>query len=53
MKRQGTNPELVSISVRVERPIFDRFKELADRDFRPVATEVRRLIQQRIDEAEA
>jgi hypothetical protein len=44
--------ELVSLSVRVSRDMADKLKAIADSEFRPVAAEIRRLIQERIDGAE-
>lgn len=43
-------PDLVSLSVRVPRDTADRLKVIADSEFRPVAAEIRRLIQERVDE---
>lgn len=42
-------PDLVSLSVRVPRATADALKVIADREYRPVAAEIRRLIQERID----
>lgn len=49
MKQAAPEPELVSLSVRVPRATADRLKVIADREFRPVAAEIRRLIQERVD----
>jgi predicted DNA-binding protein len=46
---QGAAAEMVAISVRVPQPIADRLKEIASREFRPVAAEVRRLIEAHIE----
>lgn len=43
------DPDLVSLSVRVPRETADRLREIADSEFRPVAAEIRRLIQERVD----
>jgi hypothetical protein len=45
--------DLVSLSVRVPRATADAFKAIADREFRPVAAEIRRLIQARVDNDKA
>ena len=47
--KDGQEDELVSLSVRITRATYDQFKAIADREFRPVAAEMRRLIQERID----
>lgn len=49
--RQDPQPEsdLVSLSVRVPRATAERLKAIADREYRPVAAEIRRLIQERVD----
>jgi predicted DNA-binding protein len=49
-KQAQSEPDLVSLSVRVPRETADRLKEIADSEFRPVAAEIRRLIQARVDE---
>lgn len=49
MKQAPQEPDLVSLSVRVPRETADRLKVIADREFRPVAAEIRRLIQERVD----
>lgn len=41
--------ELVTLTVRVPRITADRLRVLADAEFRPVAAELRRLIQERLD----
>ena len=51
MKQAPTDPDLVSLSVRVPREMADQLKAIADAEYRPVAAEIRRLIQARIDEA--
>lgn len=48
--KQAPQEELVSLSVRVPRDLADRLKAVADAEFRPVAAEIRRLIQVRVDE---
>jgi predicted transcriptional regulator len=45
----STGQELVSLSVRVPKDTADRLKVIADRSFRPVAAEMRRLIQEHVD----
>lgn len=42
----------MSLSVRVPRATADRLREIADAEFRPVAAEIRRLIQERVDSHE-
>ncbi len=49
MKQPSSEPDLVSLSVRVPRETADRLREIADSEFRPVAAEIRRLIQERVD----
>jgi len=41
--------ELVTLTVRVPRTVAERLRVLADSEFRPVAAELRRLIQERLD----
>lgn len=50
--KQGQSPEgdLITLSVRVPRETAERFRVIADREFRPVAAELRRMIQERVDE---
>ncbi len=50
--KQNLPVDLVSLSVRVPRQTADRLKAIADADFRPVAAEIRRLIQERVDQAD-
>lgn len=53
--KQADNQELadlVTLSVRVSRDTADRLKVVADREYRPVAAEIRRLIENRIAEPE-
>jgi len=54
MRQSDPQPEadLVSLSVRVPRRTADRLKAIADREYRPVAAEIRRLIQERVDRDE-
>lgn len=49
LKQPPQTDDLVSLSVRVKRETAERLKEIADRDYRPVAAEIRRLIQERVD----
>jgi predicted DNA-binding protein len=44
---------LVAISVRLPEPTADRLKEICSREFRPVAAEVRRLIEAHIEAEDA
>jgi predicted DNA-binding protein len=46
---QGTSAEMVAISVRVPKATATRLKEIADGEFRPVAAEVRRLIEAHVE----
>lgn len=48
MKQTPPAPQLVSLSVRVRRETADALKVIADKDHRPVAAEMRRLIEQHI-----
>jgi predicted DNA-binding protein len=41
-------PDYVHLSVRLTRDTADRFKRVADAEYRPVATELRRMIEARI-----
>lgn len=52
MKQADPEPDLVSLSVRVPRETAERLKVIADASFRPVAAELRRLIQERVDSFE-
>lgn len=49
MKQEPEPVNLVNLSVRVPKATADRLKEIADAEFRPVAAELRRLIQERVD----
>ena len=49
-KGAQNTPDLVAISVRVPRETAERLKDIADGEFRPVAAEVRRLIEAHVDE---
>ena len=46
-------PDLVSLSVRVPAEMASRLKEAADREDRPVAAHIRRLIKEHLDEVAA
>ena len=51
-----TQPEpgdLVSLSVRVTPAMAAALKEIADREDRPIAAELRRMIRERIDRDQA
>jgi predicted DNA-binding protein len=53
MTKQANPPEpgqMVTLSVRVTRETADALKVVADREYRPVAAEIRRLIETRIAE---
>lgn len=52
MSQGPLEEELVSLSVRVTREMADRLKAIADSEYRPLAAELRRLIQARIDSAD-
>ena len=52
MKQTPPPDELVSLSVRVSVKTAALLKEAADADYRPVAAEIRRLIQERVDQYE-
>lgn len=51
MKQADSTEEqdLVSLSVRVPRATAERLKVVADASYRPVAAELRRLIQEHVD----
>lgn len=53
LKQVEADPDLVSLSVRVPRATADALKVIADREYRPVAAEIRRLIQERVDREKA
>lgn len=53
MKQEPPEVNLVSLSVRVPRATADRLREIAEAEYRPVAAEIRRLIQERVDLADA
>jgi predicted DNA-binding protein len=46
-------PEFETFSVRLTREMADQFRAVAEREDRPIAAELRRLIRQRIDEERA
>lgn len=52
MKQNGSEVKLVSLSVRVPQRTADRLKEIAEAEYRPLAAELRRLIQERVDAAD-
>lgn len=52
-RTDASTDELVAISVRVPRRTAAAFKEIADANYRPVAAELRRLIEARIAQADA
>lgn len=45
--------QFVTLTVRVTRETADAFKDVADRSYRPVAAELRRLIEERIAQDDA
>jgi predicted transcriptional regulator len=49
--KQEPTDGLVSLSVRITPELAAAFKEIADREDRPVAAEMRRLIRQRVDDS--
>jgi predicted DNA-binding protein len=53
MKQPPEGAELITLSVRVPRETADRLRTIADREFRPVAAELRRMIQERVDDDDA
>jgi predicted DNA-binding protein len=53
MKQVTSEQDLVSLSVRVRRETAERLKEIADRNDRPVAAQIRRLIQTCVDDDQA
>jgi predicted transcriptional regulator len=48
----SAEPDLVTLTVRVSRDTADRLRVIAEAEYRPVAAELRRLIQTRVDEAD-
>lgn len=42
--------ELITLTVRVSRTTADRFREQAERRYRPVAAEIRRLIEESLED---
>ncbi len=50
MNQEPQGPEFETLTVRVTREMADEFRAVAEREDRPVAAELRRLIRQRIDE---
>jgi predicted transcriptional regulator len=49
MKQATSQADLVSLSVRVPRETADKLAELAAAEYRSVAAELRRLIQERVE----
>lgn len=49
VKQDPIQQELVSLSVRVSKQTADLLKEVADAHYRPVAAEMRRLIEERVE----
>ncbi len=48
MKRSTSAPDLVSLSVRVSRETAEQLKAITDAEYRTVAAEIRRLIEERV-----
>lgn len=48
MRQPAATSPLVNLSVRVSRETAEALKEIADAEFRPVAAEIRRLIEERV-----
>jgi len=44
--------KLVGLSVRVPQATAERLKEIAEAEYRPVGAEIRRLIEQRVIDAD-
>jgi len=51
--RKQPDTGLVTLTVRVSRATADGLKRVADAEYRPVAAEIRRLIEERIASAES
>ena len=51
-KQVPSEPDLVSLSIRVTRETADALKRVADAEYRTVAAEIRRLIEERVASAE-
>jgi len=52
MRRPTAQPDYVSLSVRVSRETYEAIKAIAEAQYRPVAAELRRIIEERIAEAQ-
>lgn len=52
MKSATSQPELVSLSVRVPRETAERLKRVAEASYRPMAAELRRLIEEHVADAD-
>lgn len=50
LNQAAQEPEFETLSVRLTREMADQFRAVAEREDRPVAAELRRLIRQRIEE---
>lgn len=48
MSTKQAPEDLVTLSVRVTRSTADQLKVIADAEYRPVAAEMRRLIEERV-----
>lgn len=48
MKHVSEESNLVSLSVRVDRDTVEAFRKIAEAEFRPMAAELRRLIEDRV-----
>jgi len=51
MKHATQQADLINLSVRVTRETANRLREIADAEYRPVAAEIRRLIEERVARA--
>ena len=50
MKQEPEEQDLVTLSVRVSRQTAERLRVIAEREYRPVAAEMRRLIETRVEQ---
>lgn len=50
MKQTDSESNLVTLSVKVRKDTYDRFKVVCEREYRPMAAELRRLVEQRVGE---
>lgn len=52
-KQTSPTDPLVTLSVRVTRQTARRLREISEASYRPVAAEMRRLIEERVERADA